>query len=251
MKVKTNSSFASNTEGEKAPELCEDQKLREENKFTQELGPDTEDGLDAQTLAQWRELSYRLFSSLFGGEVTIDFLREASHLDSELQGPLKAYFASLDQDQLEEQARKAAAEYAQLFLNMSANPVVLFESVYTSPKRLLMQEARDKVRAAYRAQGLSLAQDKNLPEDHLSFELEFMAQLCAKEAACKEAGDETGARTARLSQADFLSEHLFNWVFEVCDEIAQKAKTGLYQNLGQALEEFMNYERALIQESAR
>lgn len=251
MEVKTNSSLASNTEDEKTQKLCEEQKIREENGFTQGLEPDTEDGLDAQTLAQWRELSYRLFSSLFGGEVTIDFLREASHLDSELQGPLGAYFASLDESQLEEQARKAAAEYARLFLNMSAHPVVLFESVYTSPKRLLMQEARDEVRAAYHDQGLSLAQGKNLPEDHLSFELEFMAQLCAKEAACKEAGDESGARAARLTQAEFLSEHLFHWVFEVCDEIAQKAKTELYQNLGRALEEFMSYERALIQEGTR
>ena len=32
-----------------------------------------------------------------------------------------------------------------------------FESVYTSPKRLMMQEARDEVLAVYRSEGLDLS----------------------------------------------------------------------------------------------
>ncbi|KAB1642390.1 molecular chaperone TorD family protein [Ellagibacter isourolithinifaciens] len=43
--------------------------------------------------------------------------------------------------------------------------------------------ARDDVRARYLACGFTLDKDISLPEDHLSFELEFMALLCEHEAS--------------------------------------------------------------------
>ena len=49
-----------------------------------------------------------------------------------------------------------------------------YESVYTSPEHLLMQDARDEVLAAYRAAKVVLVDEACEPEDHLAFELEFM-----------------------------------------------------------------------------
>ena len=52
-----------------------------------------------------------------------------------------------------------------------------YESVYTSPEHLLMQDARDEVLAAYRAAKVVLVDEACEPEDHLAFELEFMQLL--------------------------------------------------------------------------
>ena len=57
-----------------------------------------------------------------------------------------------------------------------------YESVYTSPEHLLMQDARDEVLAAYRAAKVVLVDEACEPEDHLAFELEFM-QLLGERAA--------------------------------------------------------------------
>lgn len=47
-----------------------------------------------------------------------------------------------------------ATEYTSLFLNAGRNTVFLYESVYTSEERLLMQEAQDEVLSEYRKEGL-------------------------------------------------------------------------------------------------
>ena len=43
-----------------------------------------------------------------------------------------------------------------------------FESVYTSPKRLMMQEARDEVLAVYRSEGLDKLPSWKESEDHIA-----------------------------------------------------------------------------------
>ncbi len=202
------------------------------------------DDADRETLRQ-RELAYRLFSNLFGTEVTIDFLREASQARPALNGVLGEYLSSLGDDHgsLERARDEAVADFSRLFLNMSASPVCLYESPYTSSEGLLMQDARDEVRACYRECGFSLMRGKRLPEDHLSFELEFMAELCARELSCKQADDGEGAGRSRAAQELFLSNHLLRWVFDVCDGVGRTARTGLYRGVAEALRTFMEAER--------
>lgn len=65
-----------------------------------------------------------------------------------------------------------------------------FESVHTSPKRLMMQEARDEVLAVYRSEGLDKLPSWKESEDHIALELEFMAVLGDRIVAAAEASDE-------------------------------------------------------------
>ena len=63
-----------------------------------------------------------------------------------------------------------------------------FESVYTSEKRLLMQEARDEVLAIYRSMGLDKQSTWKEGEDHVAVELEFMQIMCQrKDNGCSQA----------------------------------------------------------------
>lgn len=107
-----------------------------------------------------------------------------------------------------------AVDYARVFLaagiyeGRSACP---YESVYTSEDGLVMQDARDEVVAAFRAEGVSVEPSVGEPEDHVSFELEFMARMAERAAAALDASDGEFGRVLRV-QRDFMAAHLLNWI---------------------------------------
>jgi len=93
---------------------------------------------------------------------------------------LDDFIKSIKDKDLKEVEQDLAVEYAGLFLNMRLVSVAPFESVYTSPEHLLMQEARDEVLSEYRREGLDKVKDFKEPEDHIALELGFMAYLCQR-----------------------------------------------------------------------
>lgn len=100
---------------------------------------------DSDQSAQPRERAsiYRLFSALLAKEPSAEFLAQAANLAPTVQGELGEYFASLRGNDIEQARADAASDFAALLLNMSPNPVIAYESVYTSEEGLLMQDARD------------------------------------------------------------------------------------------------------------
>ncbi|MBM4467197.1 MAG: molecular chaperone TorD family protein, partial [Chloroflexi bacterium] len=102
-----------------------------------------------------------------------------------------------------------AVEYARIFLGAGfsgGDGAYPYESVYTSPHRLVMQEARDQVLKIYREEGLDRAEEFNEPEDHVALELEFMAYLCQKTTEALKAGDKVGTLGYLTKQKDFLEK---------------------------------------------
>ncbi|WP_241159157.1 TorD/DmsD family molecular chaperone [Adlercreutzia sp. ZJ141] len=195
------------------------------------------------TAAESRAATYRFLSALLLNEVTSDFLKAAATQPPVTDGTLGAYFASLSTANIEQARIDAAAEFAALLLNMSPNPVAVYESVYTSPEHLMMQEARDGVLAAYRAEGFAVGKSQNLPEDHISFELEFMALLCEREEACMSTLDAAGAGHSRAVQKAFLTDHLLRWAPILAADLASKARSNLYRGLAETLSQFLEFER--------
>lgn len=100
---------------------------------------------DSDQSSQPRERAsiYRLFSALLAKEPSAEFLAQAANLAPTVQGELGEYFASLCGCDIERARGDAASDFAALLLNMSPNPVIAYESVYTSEEGLLMQGARD------------------------------------------------------------------------------------------------------------
>ena len=100
--------------------------------------------------------------------------------------------------------QELAVDYARVFLcagmyeQLMAPP---YESVYTSEEHLLMQDARDSAVAFYLGEELGLPADNTTPEDHLSFEFQFMAKLIERAGAALDAGDE--ARYAEHTRRAF------------------------------------------------
>lgn len=145
--------------------------------------------------------------------------------------------------------QELAVDYARVFLGagmyeqLTAPP---YESVYTSAEHLLMQEARDEVLAYYLGEELGLPVENTTPEDHLSFEFQFMAKLIERAQAALEADDD--ARYAQLcaKQRTFFDEHLAGWVPRLCADVRAYAQTAFYRGIADITEGFLALEDQVI-----
>lgn len=126
-----------------------------------------------------------------------------------------------------------------------------YESVYTSPDHLLMQDARDEVLAAYRSLNVMVSEDANPtndPEDHVAFELAFLGLLGNRAADALRSGDEDGAAELLEAKRGFLRGHLLNWVPAFADDMARIAQTGFYRALADLLVGTLQTDAVLLDE---
>ena len=147
-----------------------------------------------------------------------------------------------------------AVDYVRAFIgsgNDGFSAAYPYESVYTSEEHLLMQDARDSAVAFYLGEELGLPADNTTPEDHLSFEFQFMAKLIERAGAALDAGDE--ARYAELcaKQRAFFDEHLANWVPRLCADVRAYAQTAFYRGVADITEGFLRLEDQMIGQSAQ
>jgi TorA maturation chaperone TorD len=119
-------------------------------------------------------------------------------------------------------------EYTRLFIGPYRLPSPPWESVYTSPKRLLMQEAYDSVQDLYREAGLTIP-DTHIHADHIGSELNFLAVLYER-AETESCPGKSAAETAER----FLSEHLGKWVPAFSRDLEAAAEMDLYRELARA-----------------
>ena len=151
-----------------------------------------------------------------------------------------------------------AVDYARAFLGsgiLNGNAAFPYESVYTSEKALVMQEARDEVLAIYRANGMDKDASWTDPEDHLALEFEFMATLCERTAQAleAEAADDDAADPVQLvsTQYGFLVLHLQRWVPRFCIDVPRFATSEFYAAAAQLAEAFLRDDQALLEDIAQ
>lgn len=144
-----------------------------------------------------------------------------------------------------------AVDYARVFLgagivgNEAAYP---YESVYTSPKRLIMQDARDQVLAAYRAKNLKKTETLDIPEDHIALEFEFMALLCQETQQAVAEQDWSAVSDCLKEQLEFLTAHLLNWVPAFCHDIEKYAGTDFYKAVAKIASAYLRIERNILED---
>lgn len=200
------------------------------------------EGFEGREAVDARRATYLFLSSSYMHEVPLAVLEQLAEEPSAYEGVLGNYAASLAEADLEQARVDAAADFARLFLGMSPSPVTPYESVYRSEKQLLMQKPRDEVVAAYSNEGFRCSPELRLPEDHLGFELEFMALLCQKELDALDACDAVALSEARSAQRAFLEEHLLGWAPQLCADVLLRTKEGFYAGVAEATSVFLSYE---------
>ncbi|MDR0500235.1 MAG: molecular chaperone TorD family protein [Coriobacteriales bacterium] len=144
-----------------------------------------------------------------------------------------------------------AVDYARVFLGNGINAYSAaypYESVHTSSKRLLMQEARDEVLAIYRANGIKKCDKWKLGEDHIALELEFEQIMTMRSLDALQENDEATAAKLMLTQYNFLVDHLLAWAPMLNDEMQKFAHTNFYRALGKLTMGFLQAERELLQD---
>ncbi len=142
-----------------------------------------------------------------------------------------------------------AVDYVKTFIgntNELDGAAFPFESVYTSEKRLLMQEARDEVLAIYRAYGLDKSLTWKEGEDHIALELEFMKILSQRTAEALRADDEDSAFTLLMTQKNFLGDHLGAWAPMLTVDMRHFARTDFYKGLADITDGFLEADGELL-----
>lgn len=123
-----------------------------------------------------------------------------------------------------------------------------FESVYTSEKRLLMQEARDEVLAIYRSAGLDKQETWKEGEDHIAVELEFMQILSKRTVDALSRGDEEEAFNLLVTQRNFADDHLVSWAPMMTADLKRFAKTDFYRGLAYLTDGFLSTDREFLED---
>ncbi|CDX04467.1 anaerobic sulfite reductase subunit A [Desulfitobacterium sp. LBE] len=208
------------------------------------------------SLLSSRETMYRFLGRFYRVEVNQDLLKQmqgmsfpAESSDAELnQGyrMLEGYLQKLGRDPVTD----LAVDYAKVFLGagmVNAYAAYPYESVYTSPERLVMQDARDEVVALYRAKGLDIVNASIFPEDHITLELEFMSHLCLEARGALHAQNLAAAAKSLQEQRAFLAHHLSNWVPDFCTDVEKHAETDFYKAIAKITAGYLHLELSLLE----
>lgn len=209
----------------------------------------TEESHDAIACMEGRKALYEFFATAYFEELTLEFLEGLRASQGGLGPELDAFVASLAGADLAQVRTDLAVEYARLFLNMSANPVAPYESVYTGELPILMQRARDEVLAIYRSERVAVVTDVKIPEDHLGLEFAFMAAMCQKTIDALRASDDEEADRCLDVQAAFVNEHLIPWVPRLCDDVSARSSQRFYRDLAAFTVRFVADEKELLTSS--
>ena len=116
-------------------------------------------------------------------------------------------------------------EYTRLFIGPYKLPCPPWESVYTSPKKLMMQEAYDEVRGYCIKAGLTI-NDDGIMVDHIGAELNFLSVLLQKANS-----DPEKERYHRDLLKGFIDEHIMKWVPQFARDMEEATESPLYKAL--------------------
>jgi anaerobic sulfite reductase subunit A len=210
-------------------------------------------------LLENRENLYRLLARLYRAEVDPVFLDGLAAMsfpvaenDDDMAVGARLLEGWLRQPQ-SDPLTTLAVDYARIFLGAgiaSGAVAYPYESVYTSPERLVMQDARDKVVAAYRTSGLDKSDALSVPEDHIALEMEFMAHLCAETRHALAAAESERVASALTRQSEFLARHLANWVPAFCADVAVCADTDFYKGVAKLTAGYLRMDEAILADLA-
>lgn len=204
-----------------------------------------------------RENLYRFLGRLYKVEVDHQLLEQMKVMNfpvecsesqlSEGYGILKEYLRNHVNDPLND----LAVDYAKVFLGAGiseGSAAFPYESVYTSEKKIMMQEARDEVMAIYAVKGLSKNHEKTDSfEDHVALELEFMAFLCHETHNLIEVEGADEILSSLKEQIDFLKQHLLNWVPRFCNDIEKYADTDFYKGIAKITNGYLHLDYTILE----
>ena len=159
---------------------------------------------------------------------------------------LLEYLGKLDGTDFDALRTRVATEYAELFVGPRAPLAPLYESVYVGAVHRLNTNVTMQVRRFYEQCGMRVVKRDTVPNDHIGLELEFMAQLTAREADALESGDAGEASRLCSTQLDFLQNHLGAWVDAFASRVSGAYCADYYDAWGRFVQSFVSEQQAYL-----
>lgn len=199
---------------------------------------------------------YALLSRCFETEMDADFAGKLCNgfefaSDDEVlnssMAEMRRSLDGIDADGLEQMA----VVFDRVFFGMgprTEQKAFPYESVYTSDRGLMMQDAYSDAVDVYRKNALRKSDEFTEPEDHIAVELAFLEQLCMRAAAAAEEDAEDDVASCLAEQLEFLRGHLLNWTGAFCHDLHAAAEGGFYSHLATFTQRFLEMDASVVEE---
>lgn len=217
------------------------------------------DSKELREIFEERSQTYLFLSQIFYRELSTEVIEQLAHMDYRVESEnenlkqgyrlLHRFFSFCEND-----ARtQLAVEYARIFLSAGVYTenrqiAAPYESVFTSPERLMMQEARDDVYQIYLRDGFSVNPDRREPDDHLAFELEYLANLSSRTVIALEQDDVGELFSLVEKQSSFIAQHLLNWLPPLREAAGHFAQLTFYIGMLLVTEGYLQEDLKLLHE---
>lgn len=132
------------------------------------------------------------------------------------------------------------SDYIRLFVGPGKPLAPPWESTYNADGEcLVFQKETLEVRKQFKAQGLQVNNLYHEPDDHIAYELEYIAILSERIAEALENGNEDRAEELARDQAIMFEKHVFVWAFKWVQAVQQYAETDFYRGIASLVQGFL------------
>jgi TorA maturation chaperone TorD len=123
-------------------------------------------------------------------------------------------------------------DYTRLFIGVGKTLAPPYESVYLSEEHILFERETLEVRHWYAKHGLGVPQQHVVPDDHIGYELFFLARLCERVGFYLDSGDTQATAAVRDDIRIFIDAHPHRWVGLFVSRMLKHAHTDFYPAIG-------------------
>lgn len=117
-------------------------------------------------------------------------------------------------------AQSVRQDYVYLFYLVNVSRTSPFESVYRTDDRTMFGPTTLEVRETYHRWGEAVPDEGKQPDDHIGFELSFVASLLARDDA-----------SATAAASAFLEEHVLTFAPFYLETVKERAQTPFYREV--------------------
>jgi len=139
---------------------------------------------------------------------------------------------------------KIMFEYTDLFIGSGFPKAAPIQSFYTSDKKQLFGSTTFEMRNILEKNGLETTMKDKFPEDHLGFQLLFLAKLSHR---LNEIPEEKYLSLIR-DQALFIGKYLLTWIPQLCHDTKKHGTLGFYSGLVELIWGTLLWDKKLLEE---
>lgn len=132
-------------------------------------------------------------------------------------------------------------EYFRMFHGTEKMLVPPYESVYLSREHLMFEKETLQIRKFYSAYGLRIDKLNIIPDDHIGYELLFIAYLAKLAVEAIQTDNEEDFEKIKSDILSFLAEHPLKWI-DSFTELLNKHAQGFYFRGNSMLLKFLIYQ---------